>query len=327
MPVLISRMMKIFRYMFVSVAVMVAANTGVRAQETVTVAFYNVENLYDTVPSQSGRDSGYTPDGRMRWDTGRYRNKLANIARVIDGLDADIVGLAEVESEIAVRDLVMTLRTDYNYIYMTGNDARGMNLALFYKGDKFVPEEVRLVRTGATREVLYVRGELLGERIDMLVCHMPSQMNSARYRDRALAAIYELAESIQYSHRDARVVLAGDFNADPADRVMRRRFHTKEAAVDGSLPLFCPLASLASRGVGSYVYNNRWLLYDNIFLSTRFLGGAGLRYRDCGVFIRPWMLDGETVSRRGYPLRTFSSGVYLNGYSDHLPVFVRFVSE
>lgn len=308
-------------------AVLLSVSGVATAREVVTVAFYNVENLYDTVPHPSGRDADYTPEGKMRWDSMRYAGKLANVARVLDGMDADLVGLAEVESEIAVRDLVMTLHTDYNYVHLPGSDYRGMGLALLFKGDKFVPDEARLIRAGSSREVLYVRGELYGERIDLLACHLPSRMNGVRLRDKALASVYRLAESIHGSDGDARVVLAGDFNADPSERLMRRRFYTGEVAVDGDRPLFAPFAVLAVHGVGSYVYNNRWLLFDNIFLSTRFLGGDGFRYLDCGIFLRPWMLDGKTVSRKGYPLRTFAGGVYLGGYSDHLPVFVSLVRD
>ena len=291
------------------------------------IAFYNVENLYDTIVSASGNDSDYTPGGRMKWNTDRYRNKLANISRVLDELDADIVGLAEVEGENVVRDLVMTLETDYNYIHLSGGDYRGMDLAVLYKGDKFVPEEWKLVRIGSSREVLYVRGELYGERIDLLVCHLPSQMNSTRYRDRALKSLARLACFIQENGNAARVILAGDFNTDPSERVMRRHLRSGEVAVDGNFPLFCPFASLAAKGIGSYAYDNRWRLYDNIFLSTRFLGGDVLRYDGCGIFIRPWLMDDQTVSRKGYPFRTFSSGAYLGGYSDHLPVFISLTVE
>lgn len=318
--------MQIFRHILTSFAALSLLSPA-DAREVASVAFYNVENLYDTVPDASGHDADYTVGGRMRWDSVRYANKLANIARVLDGMDADLVGLAEVESEAAVRDLVATLRTDYNYIHMSGDDFRGMDQVLLYKGDKFMPEAVRLVNIGSSRGVLYVKGELYGERVDMLVSHLPSQMNSARYRDRALTAIYQLARNIHDSDTRARVILVGDFNADPADAVMRRRFYTADVAVDGNRPLFAPLAAIAAQGMGSYVYNNRWLLYDNIFLSVRFLGGDGLRYLDSGVFLRPWMLDAGTVARKGYPLRTFSGGAYLNGYSDHLPVFVKLVRD
>lgn len=318
--------MRILVNIFVVALVLLTADR-LYPRELATIVFYNVENFYDTIPDVSGRDSDYTPMGRIKWDSVKYSTKLVNIARVLDAIEADLVGIAEIESETAVRDLVMTLKTDYNYIFKPSGDYRGMDLALLYKGDKFVPEESRRIHSGSSRDVLYVKGELCGERIDILVCHLPSQINSARSRDQALQSLYWLASAIHDSDWEARVVLVGDFNADPADRLMRRRFFTNDVAVDGRRPLFSPLASLADRGVGSYVYNNRWLLYDNIFLSTRFLGGNGFRYFDSGVFLRPWMLDEQTVSRRGYPLRTFSSGAYLGGFSDHLPVFVSLVKD
>ena len=288
----------------------------------VTIGFYNVENLYDTIPSPFGNDRDYTPQGRLHWDSTRYTAKLHNLARVLDALSLDVAGLAEVESEQAVRDLVITLRTDYNYIHRTTSDRRGIDMALLYKGDKFVPERIRLVSSDASREFLYVRGELLGRRIDLIVCHLPSQLNTRAYRDRTLTRLYNFADSLQNCDPAACPVIMGDFNADPTDRIMRRRMLTDMPA-SGRAFLFTPMLRLAREGLGSYAYDGRWRMYDNLFLSSKMLGGAQFRYVDCGVFIQPWMLDYDNPRRRGYPLRTFAEGTYRNGYSDHLPVFVR----
>ena len=290
-----------------------------------SVAFYNVENLYDTVPSAFYDDRDYTPSGRMSWGEERYGTKLRHLARVIDAMSPDVIGLAEVESERAVRELVMTLQTDYNYIHRTTSDRRGMDVAVLYKGDKFIPERVRQVPSASGREFLYVRGELLGERLDLVVCHLPSQFNNYERREASLSKLYRFADSLHRSDPGARLIVTGDFNANPTDRIMRSAFRTGRRVADGSVFLFSPLYPMFRRGQGSYVYRDCWNLYDNFFLDNGFLSGEGWRYDRAGVFVREWMLSSGGGQRRGYPLRTFSSGAYTGGYSDHLPVFVEFV--
>lgn len=81
------------------------------------VAFYNTENLFDTIRNPLISDGEYTPQGARHWDTQRYACKIGRIARVLDELNADIVGLAEVENEAVVRDLMFAMRQDYNYIH------------------------------------------------------------------------------------------------------------------------------------------------------------------------------------------------------------------
>ena len=82
--------------------------------------------------------------------------------------------------------------------------------------------------------------------------------------------------------------------------------------------MFCPLEHFVKQGVGSYAYNNKWMLYDNIYVSGR----LRKRYVKSGIFIKPYMLTDDNSRRRGYPLRTFNGKKYANGFSDHLPVFM-----
>ncbi len=50
---------------------------------SVCVAFYNVENLFDTINDPNVRDDDFTPAGANRWNTKRYYEKLDNLAEVI----------------------------------------------------------------------------------------------------------------------------------------------------------------------------------------------------------------------------------------------------
>lgn len=275
------------------------------AQRPPVVMFYNVESLYDTIPSLFYNDSDYTPKGALRWNSARYQNKLRSLASVIDSVAAEIVALAEVENEGVVRDLVMTLSTDYNYIHRTSNDARGMDLAILYKGDKFFPSQIRMVESGYRRDFLYVQGKLCGERIDLIVCHLPSQLGRRENRLRAQQRLATFVDSLHRADSSARIIIAGDFNDTPSLTLKRNIMPT------WSSPL---LLEAERRGEGTIVYDGRWLMYDNFWIDPKAFPSARAQ-----VYIRRDMLSNNEGVR---PLRTFTSRAYTAGPSDHLPVIL-----
>lgn len=285
------------------------------AQHTASVGFYNVENFFDTIPSGTYNDSAYTPQGRNRWNTERYNNKLRNIARVIDHMSLDIVGLAEIENENVIRNLIATLTTDYNYVYRKTGGRDGRAIAMLYKGDRFIPEEIRQLRSPSSRKPLYIKGLLCGQRVDVVVCHQPSMLNRYEHRERAMLSLYAFADSLHRADSCAHLIIMGDFNAAPDDKVMLGTFRAPESG------LFCPLENLAAQGFGSYAYNNKWMLYDNIYVSTRLRKG-NVRYGKSGIFIQSYLVTDDKTRRCGYPMRTFNGKKYANGFSDHLPVFI-----
>ncbi|GHV02629.1 endonuclease [Bacteroidia bacterium] len=281
------------------------------------VGFYNVENFYDTIPSLFYDDRDYTPKGRNHWNAERYARKLGNIVRVLDHMSLDLIALAEVENEAVVRDLVETLSTDYCYIHRTTSDRRGMDLAVLYKGDKFIPERVRQVDLGASRQALHIRGRLVGSMVDVVVCHLPSALNSNRYRTRALRSLADLVDSLRLADPRSGLVVMGDMNCTPDERIVRENFPTGRGA-----HLIETLEAQRRQGEGSYVYRGDWQMVDNIFVTENMLYGNGLRLKEAGVFIRDYLLSEGGAMPRGWPLRTFAGRLCLGGYSDHLPVFI-----
>ncbi|MDR2912539.1 MAG: endonuclease/exonuclease/phosphatase family protein [Alistipes sp.] len=329
--------------------------------QRVSVAFWNVENLFDTIPSPFYDDTEFTPRGANRWDTDRYRTKIRNLARVIDELSADIVGLAEVENESVVRDLVLALETDYNYIHRTSGDSRGIDQALLYKGDKFFPDLVpapapvpvsatvpaslpalvpdstrlsrapdpaaRLLTSGMGREFLHVRGELLGERIDLIVCHMASNLNSIAWRRRNMQALRGALENLLARDPSAAIVVMGDMNAVPDDRVVRATVGSVSSPWDF---MYAPHWQQHRSGIGSYNWRGRWYLYDWMMVSPSLARGAmvarnpSLRISDAGIYAKEYLTESVTSDTHGArrPLRTFYAGDYLGGFSDHFPVWL-----
>ena len=47
------------------------------------VAFYNLENLFDTINNNGTYDLEYSPAGAKKWNGLKYRNKIENLARAI----------------------------------------------------------------------------------------------------------------------------------------------------------------------------------------------------------------------------------------------------
>lgn len=255
----------------------------------------------DTTRSLFYDDREWTPP---RWNAERYVAKIEALARVIDALAPNIIGLSEVENEAVVRDLVVASKGGYNYIHRTSSDGRGIDLALLYNGDRFFPHRTELVNSGFGREFLHISGTLDADTIALLVVHLPSQLNENHIRKKVMERLGIVADSLQ--HITPRLIVMGDFNATPTDKIERQ--------VMDARTLFLGIMS----DIGSYAYRGRWQLFDQIWLSQTLRDS----YSEGGVFVRGYMLIGEG-SRRGYPLRTFYGTRYTGGASDHLPVFVK----
>ena len=77
-----------------------------------TVAFYNFENLFDTINDPNTIDEEYLPN--KGWTYKNYRKKLDNLSRVIIELGTDenpsnspvVIGACEIENRRVLEDLV-----------------------------------------------------------------------------------------------------------------------------------------------------------------------------------------------------------------------------
>lgn len=296
----------------------------------IVIAFYNTENLFDTIPASP--DDPYAPGGSRRWDSQRYRQKISNIARALDSLKADIVGLAEIENESVLRDLVAALRTSYNYAFRPGNDPRGMNVALLYRGSLFHPLRTFQLRgPGLSRPVLAVRGRLAEDTLTLMVAHMPSLLNRSAWRKAAARTLRNRLDEVMAEDPSGKIILMGDLNMGPGSGLARKSLGIapwpdpppgNHQPDNVRPPLFTPFFSLERRGEGSYVYRDHRYLYDYMLLNDAWTRNRGWTFRGrCGIF-SPGFLWHETGPKRGYPKRTFDREGYTGGFSDHLPVWL-----
>lgn len=113
-----------------------------------TIAFYNVENLFDTI-NGTNNDEEWLVDGRMHWTGEKYKKKLKHLARVLSELGTGenpqppaIIGLAEVENRGVLEDLLKEPQLadkGYGIIHVDSPDKRGIDVALLYRKNVFKP--------------------------------------------------------------------------------------------------------------------------------------------------------------------------------------------
>ncbi|WP_348812140.1 endonuclease/exonuclease/phosphatase family protein [Flavobacterium maritimum] len=114
-----------------------------------TVAFYNFENLFDTINDPNTNDEEWTPKGMQHWTFEKYQNKLENLAKVLAEIGSaenpeapTFIGGCEIENRNVLEDLVKQpklLDKNYGIIHFDSPDKRGIDVALLYRKKHFQP--------------------------------------------------------------------------------------------------------------------------------------------------------------------------------------------
>ncbi len=309
-----------------------------------TLAFYNVENLFDTKNDEGIRDGDFTPEGAIVWDNQKYTKKLNDIARVIAAIDSAnlpvIVGLAEVENLAVLKDLTSKTKLsagNYAIVHFDSPDERGIDVALLYRSDYFTPLHARpypltfdFDKDDLTRDLLYVKGMMGTDTLHLLINHWPSRSGGKEKSDpkREAAAIQVriVVDSIFSFNQEANIIIMGDLNDNPTDDNVTVSLKARRIADDIKSDVLYNLAiNKFEKGEGTLYYRS-WDLFDQMIVSGNILKGKTeykLNGSDIQILKEEWMLyknrSGEKV-----PNRTAGRSDYYGGYSDHLPVFIRF---
>ena len=339
------------------------------------VAFYNLENLFDTLHDAGKNDYEYLPSGTNKWGKMKYEAKLHNMARVLSELCTDklpqgpaVIGVSELENHLALEDLLhqpSLAGRGLKYVDVAGPDRRGVECAFIYNPRFFQMERYMHVpyyyapsgrvddplvgfytdeqgevqaytdlkgdTTHITRGFLVMQGLLAGERMFFIVNHWPSRAAGSEARERAGHQVRMLKDALMASHPEAKVMIMGDMNDDPADKSMTTALGCKHQTdkVKKATDLFNPWhETLYKRGQGTLLYQGKWNLFDQIVFSGNLLGTdrTSLKFYKHEIFMRDYLFQQEG-KYKGSPLRTHAGGVWLNGYSDHLPTYVYLIKE
>ena len=310
----------------------------------ISLVFYNCENFFDTIRDPSKNDIDFTPGGSYHYTTKIYEQKLHNIATVLqsmgEGKDHNrpaLIGLAEIENETVIHDLVQQpeiARNRYRYIIYPGTDLRGINIALLYNPDCFhvitsKAIHVDLHTPGSyTRDVLYVEGILLGDTVHVLVNHWPSRRGGENETDdkRSCAALTDkkIIGAITKASARAKIIVMGDFNDNPTNNSITNILGAvDDLKNDDNGQLFNPWTEQYKSGKGTEWYDHHWNLFDQILLSGKFLtkDDGYWHYKNAEIYNPAFMKD-HHFGKEDAPYRSFAGTHWINGYSDHVPVIV-----
>ncbi len=318
------------------------------------IGFYNQENLFDTCHDEGKRDYDFLPTGSYKWNAMKYNHKLNNMSRALADMGTDvlpnigcaIIGLAEVENSKALDDLIaqpaLSAR-NYQYVHIEGPDRRGIDCALLYnpslfsvKNTRLVPYVQKLKKDSAfyTRGFLTVSGTLADENVAVIVCHLPSRFSESFYRELGAEQVKAIKDSLLNDDPNCKVFVMGDMNDDPIDKSMAGILKGKANIKDvNEGDMYNPWYNiLVKEGVGTLLYQGSWNLFDQILVTPNLLNKddkkdfSSLKFWKNQIFKRDYLFQTEG-KYKGSPKRTTAGGVWLNGYSDHLPVVVYLVKE
>lgn len=319
------------------------------------VGFYNLENLFDTIDDPNTNDEQFLPNGSYAWSGMKYKNKLHNLATVIATMGQevggvrlqcpDILGVSEIENRLVLEDLVAQPELQpYNFgiVHYDGPDRRGVDVGLLYKKDKYRILGSRSVRLYdslqpdfLTRDQLVVSGIYMGDTLHFIVNHWPSRLGgekrSSPKREMAARLTRRIVDSILAVSPQAKIIVTGDLNDDPINKsvveVMRAPKEDDYTKLEPG-QMFNASYGLFKRGVGTLCYRGQWNLFDQMLLTQGLVGKdrSTLKFYGFRIFNDPMLLQ-KSGRYAGYPLRTHAGGVYLNGYSDHFPVYLILIKE
>lgn len=297
----------------------------------------NCENLFDVTHDTLKQDTEYTPQSLRHWTKSRYWQKLNNTAREIlscsheaEGKTSlpDLIALCEVENDSVVhyltrRSLLRNAR--YESIVTQSPDLRGIDVALLYS-----PWSFRLINTHPlrvdplegmrpTRDILYASGEVMsGDTLHVFVVHAPSRFGGRQvtepYRMAVAERLLQAVDSVRATCREPRIIVAGDFNDASTDRPLML---LGGAALEDITP---GAVSLHGTAKGTYKYQGRWESIDHVLVSPALLPLV----RQCVINDQPFLMEEDRKFGGKKPFRTYNGYHYLGGYSDHLPLIVRF---
>ena len=323
-----------------------AAKPAGKKMQAAGIAFYNLENLFDTIPNTpENRDLEFTPDGKNQWDGRKYWSKIHNMAQAISHFTTRttpngpaIIGVSEIENRSVLEDLVadpQISKWNLQIVHHDSPDARGVDVGLLYNPKYFKVENVTNHRLTAvsfrTRDQMCVVGSLMGQRIAVIVNHWPSRLGgqeqSSPNREAAADLCKSIADSLWRIDPNIGVIIMGDLNDDPQDKscakVLAAKRDIKDADEHG---FYNPWWEMLDKGIGTLAYKSQWNLFDQIIVSGNIANGADTKWHYYKAMVHNFdFLKDTQGSRQGYPLRTFSAGSFLNGYSDHFPTEILLV--
>lgn len=319
-----------------------------------TIAFYNLENLFDTINDVTKNDEA-SPMMELKGNRSKiYWKKINNMAYAISQIGLDktktsptIIGVSEVENRTVLEDLVNSTHLKnkrYKIIHYESPDKRGIDVALLYQpryfkpvhDESFDPNIYRENKKVYTRDQLLVSGYLDDELIHLIVNHWPSrsggEAKSRPLREKAALQNTKIIEQIREKDENAKILVMGDFNDDPFNSSFKKILNAKgEKKEVGKKDIYNPYEPLFKAGYNTLGYRDNINLFDMILISSPLLDKGKKDFTSYKMFqariFNKQFLTNRRGQYKGYPFRSFSNGAFTDGYSDHYPVYMYLIKE
>ena len=294
------------------------------AQKTERIAFYNVENLFDTINGPNN-DEEFLPKGKKEWNSERYNTKIDHINQIICGLKTPmLMGLCEIENKDVIEDIIHNNKKlkHYKPIHFNSLDARGIDVGLIYNTKKLTLLDKGLIRfnlpeqdTPTSRDILWAKLSYKNEVFYTMINHWPSRRGgtekSAPKRIKAATKAKEFIDSLLSIDINTKVILMGDLNDYPSNRSVTKLQEIMTSCITKE----------SNQYGGTNSYRGQWNILDHIMISNGFQN-MKLRIKpESGKIYSPDYLITEYKGNK-VPFRTYGGSKYLEGYSDHLPVYI-----
>ena len=318
-----------------------------------TLAFYNLENLFDTINNTAKNDEA-SPMMELKGNKSKvYWDKIDKLGSVLSKIGEKkaknspaIIGVVEVENDTVLKDLVkgkFLKDKRYSIIHYDSPDKRGIDVGLLYQERYFKTvshksyELLIYDNEGEriyTRDQLLVSGYLDDEMIHIIVNHWPSKRGGTRsipFRQKAAALNVKIMEEIRVNEPNAKIITMGDFNDDPIESSFKKILKTKMKKEDvKENDIYNPFESMYRKGFNTAGYRDNINLFDQILISSQLLTTSKdfstYKMLKAGIY-NPKYLISSKGRYKGYPFRSFSWGTYTGGYSDHYPSYMYLIKE
>lgn len=319
-----------------------------------TLAFYNLENLFDTINDTTLNDEA-SPMMELKGNKSKvYWDKIDKLAKTISQIGLEkantspaIIGVSEVENINVLEDLVQSnylVKKRYGIIHYNSPDKRGIDVALLYQKryfkpiyhEAFNPNIYRNNYKVYTRDQLLVSGYLDNELIHIIVNHWPSrsggEAKSRPLREKAAYQNTKIIAKIKENEPNAKIISMGDFNDDPTNTSFKKVLKTKSKKANVyKNDLYNPYENLFKRGFNTLGYRDNINLFDQIIITAALLDKGEKDFSSYKMYkamiFNKRFLTTRKGQYKGYPFRSFSNGNYTGGYSDHYPVYLYLIKE
>ncbi len=301
------------------------------SRDTLVVLSYNIENFFHPDNDPDKNDDAFTEDGEYSWDEKKMRSKAARIGRVItmgNGWQRPhVIGLCEIEGPQATQAFLKTSGLDdygYEGICFPTPDRRGIATALLYDSNNVKILQAKPIDVGdksinlLTRDVLYAKFVFRRDTFHILVNHWPSKYGgeeqSAPRRAHVARQVRAFCDSLLCASPHAKLMLIGDFNETSTEDAIAVELGARQEGT--------PLVNLSDDvEEKSYKFQGKWSTIDHVIVSESMCRRGRPEF---SVVQLPFLLEQEGNSDNWKPFRTFIGASYRKGYSDHLPVMLRY---